>query len=156
MTFYVSIIYELGGCSFYGLLLPPPGLLHHPPSVFVLSPLLSHIVPKVLIFPPLSRQIDKSCKLMSLACVFLGPTPIRLTAGFYRTTHPEQLGMMNRTCPFRPNCNTSSKHQKQECIIICDASLPANKEDALFQFSHIVTQCSFQHSFTKASPSRHQ
>lgn len=70
MTFYVSIIYELGGCSFYGLLLPPPGLLHHPPSVFVLSPLLSHIVPKVLIFPPLSRQIDKSCKLISLASVF--------------------------------------------------------------------------------------
>lgn len=70
MTFYVSIIYELGGCSFYGLLLPPPGLLHHPPSVFVLSPLLSHIVPKVLIFPPLSRQKDKSCKLISLASVF--------------------------------------------------------------------------------------
>lgn len=82
MTFYVSIIYELGGCSFYGLLLPPPGLLHHPAISLVLSPLLSHIVPKVLIFPPLSRRIDKSCKLISLACVFLSSTPIHLTDGF--------------------------------------------------------------------------
>lgn len=70
MTFYVSIIYELGGCSFYGLLLPPLGLLHHPTISLLLSPLLSHIVAKVLIFPPLSRQIDKSGKLISLACVF--------------------------------------------------------------------------------------
>lgn len=129
MTFYVCIIYELGGCSFYGLLLHPPGLLHRPAISLMLSPLLSHIVPKLLIFPPLSQQIDKSCKLISLACVILGPTPIHLTAGFYRTTHPEQLGMMNRTCPFWPNCDTSSKHQKQACIMICDASLPWNKKD---------------------------
>lgn len=39
MTFYVSIIYELGGSSFYGLLLPPPGLLHHPAISLVLAPL---------------------------------------------------------------------------------------------------------------------
>lgn len=54
--------------------------------------------------------------------MLLGPTPIHLTAGFYRTTHPEQLGVMNRTCPFWPNCITSSKHQKQEYVMICNAS----------------------------------
>ncbi len=99
MTFYVSIIYELGGRSFYVLLLPPLGLLRHPTISLMLSSLLSHTAPKVLIFPPLSRQKDKSCELISLVSVFLGPTPIHLTDGFDRTPHPEQLDMINRTCP---------------------------------------------------------
>lgn len=134
MTFYVSIIYELGGCSFYVLLLPPLGLLHHLAISLMLSPPLSHIVPRVLIFPPLSRHRDKSGELMSLVCVFLGPTHIHLTDGFYRTPNPEQLDVKNCTCPFWPNCNSSSKHQKQERIMICSASFPLNKKDARRRF----------------------
>lgn len=137
------IIYEFSGCSFYGLLLPPPGLLHHCAIILVLFPLLSHIVPKVLIFPLLSRQIDKSWKLTSLACVLLGLTPIHLTAGFYRTTRQEQLGGMNRTCPFWPNCNFIKTSKARICNDIQCILLEYKRCMLLFHhtFFHVVTQC---------------
>lgn len=145
-----------------GFCFPLQAYFTTPPSVLCCHLFLSHIVPKVLIFPPLSPQKDKSDEFASLACVFLGPTLIHLTDGWQnytsRTIRPDEL-YVSLLAKFQHFIKTSKRGMHNE--MRCFSSLEEEGCIRLFQltFSHIVARCSgilsFQHSY-RGSPSRHQ